>query len=423
MAEIGSYSPAFFKMTVNVDGDIDLNLMSPKEFSVFFHEYIHFIQDFTTAAGCRRIYVYGEYLRQSVTQTTNGANNTFQVPIIIQDYVNNVMPNMKLMDNLDGDRGDVEIKSINDVMLFPESIDDKDGGMVEYQMLTLDINQGDYLSVGTYAIKESMAYLVEKLCCSDYLRSPDFPYNIVRIISDFLLGDGALSDIVLLALCDISLLTSNPGLTFYRLLQSIKNGYIKAEEPEKLYDYFYNCSSKVYNTGQQVFSIADYLINAKFALETLKMYYAVEKLQDLNQWIDDAFSLGACFRIHRPYFFLEMARGKKDKDNEILQFFARNIGAPLMENKQGKMYKLKMSGAEPPTEYLYILEQIYHLFKFGTKACKLEKWCAQNPGTPKANYDERCKCAPWSRCHDKNLCPYALFWHHRNLSNFTPEFV
>ena len=34
MAEIGSYSPAFFKMTVNVDGDIDLNLMSPKEISV-----------------------------------------------------------------------------------------------------------------------------------------------------------------------------------------------------------------------------------------------------------------------------------------------------------------------------------------------------------------------------------------------------
>lgn len=165
MVEIGSYSPAFFKMTVNVDGDIDLNSMSSKEFSVFFHEYIHFIQDFTTAAGCRRIYVYGEYLRQSVTQTTNGANNTFQVPVIIQDYVNNVMPNMKLMDNLEGDRCDVEIKSINDVMLIPESIDDKDGVMVEYQMLTLDINQGDYLSVGTFAIKESMAYLVEKLCC------------------------------------------------------------------------------------------------------------------------------------------------------------------------------------------------------------------------------------------------------------------
>ena len=272
---LGYYSPAFFKMNVNVYGDIDLNSMSPRDFSVFFHEYIHFIQDFTTAACSRRIYVCGEYLRQSVTQTTNGANNTFRVPVTIHDYENNVLPNIKLMDNLEGDRNDLEIKSINDVMLFGESVDDKDGGKVDYEILTLDVNQGDYLTVGAYAIKESMAYLVEKL-------------------------------------------------------------------------------------------------------------------QDLNQWIEDVFSLGVCLRTHRPYFILEMARGKKDKDNKVLQFFAKNIGGPLMQNCQGQMYKLKMSGAEPPIEYLCILEQIYHLFKFGTKPCDLEKWCIKNPGTPEAKSDERC---------------------------------
>ena len=86
---LGSYSPAFFKMSVNVDGDIDLNSMSPKEFSIFFHEYIHFIQDFTTAACCRRIYVYGEYIRQSVIQITNGGKDTFQVPVMIPDIEHN----------------------------------------------------------------------------------------------------------------------------------------------------------------------------------------------------------------------------------------------------------------------------------------------------------------------------------------------
>ena len=420
---LGSYSPAFFKMNVNVYGDIDLNSMSPRDFSVFFHEYIHFIQDFTTAACSRRIYVYGEYLRQSVTQTTNVANNTFQVPVTIQDYENNVLTNIKLMDNLEGDKNDLEIKSINDVMLIGESVDDKDGCKVDYEILTLDVNYGDYLTVGAYAIKESMAYLVEKLCCSDYSKSPDFPYNIARILSDFILGDGTLSDIFLLALCDVSLLTSNPGLTYYHLLQAIKMGEIDIEEPEGIYDYFYNCKSRVYTTGQPVSSLEDYLTNAKLALETLKMYYSVEKLQDLNQWIEDVFSLGVCLRMRRPYFILEMARGKKDKDNKVLQFFAKNIGGPLMENCQGQMYKLKMSGLEPPTEYLYVLEQIYYLFKFGAKSCNLEKWCAQNPGTPKATSDDRCKCAPWSRCHDTNLCPYALFWHHRNLSNYTPVSV
>lgn len=417
---LGSYSPAFFKMNVNVNGDIDLNSMSPKEFSVFFHEYIHFIQDFTTAACCRRIYVYGEYLRHSVAKIINGNEKTFQVPIILSNFENNVLPNIKLLDHLEGDRSDVYIQSINDVTLLPENVDDKDGGKVEYEVLTIEINNGDYLTVGTFAIKESMAYLVEKLCCTDYSKSPDFPYNIARILSDFILGERILSDIVVLAICDVSLLTSNPGLTYYRLLLAIKRGDIDAEDPEAIYDYFYSSRSKVYNTGQPILSIFDYLTNAKLALETLKMYYAVDKLQDLNQWIDDVFSLGVSLRTYRPYFILEMARGKKDKDNEIIQFFAKNVGAPLMENCQGQMYKLKMAGAEPPTEYLYILEQVYYLFKFGSQACNLERWCMKNPGAPEAKSDGRCNSAPWSRCRDVNLCPYALFWHHRNLSDYTP---
>lgn len=201
----------------------------------------------------------------------------------------------------------------------------------------------------------------------------------------------------------------------------IRDGVLVVKRPEDIYDYFYQSHSITYDTGKVVLSITDYLQSACMALGTLKEYYALNRLKDLNEWLDKVFSIGAFFRFQRPYFMLEMARGAKDKANGVLQFFAKEIGSPLMENNQGQMFKLQLAGGEPPTEYLYVLEQIYYLFKEGKKECALKPWCTVKTGKPKAPADDRCDTAPWLRCRDKNLCPYAVFWHHRKLSNFVPQ--
>ncbi len=416
---LGSYIPAFFKMKVDVDGEINLNTMHPKDFSVFFHEYIHFIQDFTTAAGCRRIYVYGEYIRQCVKQITSGPH-TFEVPILIPKLENNVMPNIDVLDRVNGDvNGTISVIAIKDVDTCQEEVLDKDGNKIAFETLCVTTMGDMPITVGTFAIKENMAYLVEQLCTSDYVKSPDFPYNMARRVSDFILKK-QLDDIELLALCDVSLLTSNPGITFYRILCMVRDGMI-ITKPEDIYDYFYSCRSVKYDTGEEVLSITDYLMSANHALSALKQYYALEGLQDLNDWLDKVFSIGVAFRMQRPYFMLEMARAAKDKANGVLQFFAKEIGSPLMENNQGQMFKLRLPEGEAPTEYLYVLEQIYNLFYKGKKQCTLKSWCAQNPGQPSAPADDRCDAAPWSRCRDTNLCPYALFWHHRKLSEFSPR--
>jgi hypothetical protein len=117
---------------------------------------------------------------------------------------------------------------------------------------------------------------------------------------------------------------------------------------------------------------------------------------------------------------LEMAKEAKDQKNRVLQFFAKTLGSPLIENNQGQMYKLRMTEGEPPTEYLYVLEKILYLFRDGDIPCTMKPWCIQNPGQPVAPADSRCDEEPWARCHDKNLCPYALFWYHRGLDQFVP---
>lgn len=417
--DLGSYNFAFFKMKVNIDGDINLNTLSPKDFSVFLHEYIHFIQDFTTTSGCRRIYVYGEFVRQCIMQISSG-HKKFSVPISIPEYENNVMPNYVLMNKVEGDKTNMSVVKIKKIETDLNNIFDKNGNSLSFDTLIVETIGDMPISVGSHAIKESMAYLVEQLCSSDYEKSPDFPYNITRIISDFMLGENKLDNMELLALCDVSLLTSNPGLSFYRFLCMIHDGALIVNKPEDIYDYFYQSRSIKYESGQIVPSITDYLQNAYLALDALKKYYELEVLRDLNDWLDNVFACGTFFRTQQPYFMIDMARNAKDKNNSVLRFFAKVIGSPLIENNQGQMFKLQIQGGEPPTEYLYVLEQIFLLFKKGEKTCALKSWCSKKVGQLEAPADTRCDTAPWSRCRDKNLCPYALFWYHRKLSDYTP---
>ena len=48
---MGTYYPRFLEMYINTDKLVELPKLSRLELGTFFHEWIHFIQDLTTAYG------------------------------------------------------------------------------------------------------------------------------------------------------------------------------------------------------------------------------------------------------------------------------------------------------------------------------------------------------------------------------------
>ena len=66
----GEYYPAFFEMRLKVDHMIDLNTYTNAEFALFFHKYIHFLQDITTTYSLTNCYYIGEYIQSIVTDST-----------------------------------------------------------------------------------------------------------------------------------------------------------------------------------------------------------------------------------------------------------------------------------------------------------------------------------------------------------------
>lgn len=49
--ELGNYESSYFIMTVPTESDLEIRNMDDRDFAVFFHEYIHFLQDITSFYG------------------------------------------------------------------------------------------------------------------------------------------------------------------------------------------------------------------------------------------------------------------------------------------------------------------------------------------------------------------------------------
>ena len=66
---LGYYIPTFFEMQVDsTDDNMIISKMSDIDATILFHEYIHFLQDFTTYYGLNNLYVQSEYIHSVVNR-------------------------------------------------------------------------------------------------------------------------------------------------------------------------------------------------------------------------------------------------------------------------------------------------------------------------------------------------------------------
>ena len=409
--ELGNYYSSFFIMNVPTNADIDIRNMPDVDFAVFFHEYIHSLQDITSIYSYNAIFSHGEYIRKVITDIYKGPKQiTFPFQLI--DGADNVWLNKRITQQSLGDKSEqvvfllkktyIEYYKLNGIVSLPE-----------LQVDAITDNGLETITVGAYAIRENMAYLMERQCTTKYKTSKSFPYQIVELLANEICP-GKLTDLDLIALCDIALQSSVPGHSLYLLLETIGRGDWVVKRPEDIYDFF--LSKRLMFLGVEE-SVPQAMITAAYmAMDHLLSYVRVESLKpEFQQWILFTISAGLELRLRHPYFFLEMARGERDKKNVILQKIAKYIGSPQIINKLGKRFQLATNRPICRFEYLEAVKEIESLFEHGVKQCTLRPWCEMSPdGAP---VDERCDNSPWTRCNDKQLCPYGLLWTHWKLAD------
>ena len=114
---LGYYIPSFFEMHIdtNID-DLTINQLPIRDMTILFHEYIHFLQDFTTFYGLSAIYTHSEYLHSVVNRIYSNGSTSFLVPFEIKDNNDNVLLNRQISQLTLGDTSEIDVLKISDII-------------------------------------------------------------------------------------------------------------------------------------------------------------------------------------------------------------------------------------------------------------------------------------------------------------------
>ncbi len=426
-ANRGEYMPAFFEMYLKIDGEIDLNKLSEKDFSLFFHEYIHFLQDITTTYGLTTCYAYGEYVQSVVNDIYAKGQQIIEVPYIYDDNKDNIRLSEQIQ-NLTLGEWDSYIKTLEDVKVSFDECElefGKEQNLASITTVCIQANENDIISFGASAIKESIAYIMERYCCKEYERSDDFPYSSAEKVASAIFPDFGQRTLNVLALADCSLMFSNPGHVFVKMLYQFRK---KQYNPVKAQDIYSQLKNAKVNTGIKIFDYFEDVANE--ARKKLKSYYMGPEHPELHEayheWVDTIIDTALKIRKQTPSYLLDIIADSPVSTSGLFTEIVNDLGTPMMKNKQKDYYTIKPKGKLGwGVEVMKSVHQIYKILHDGNLQCSLYPWCLrsfqEHPEEKLNPTEDKCLHTPWVRASEEELCPLGLLWKNWNLAPYYPK--
>ena len=433
-SNLGEYMPAFFQMHLNVAGRIDLNTCSDRDFSLFFHEYIHFLQDLTTTYGLTQCFYVGEYIQAAVNDIYKQNKGEFTIPIRYNEpshhvRIADVITDITMGDcNSDVPKFNVENVSLNSLDNLPIH-----GSRINHiNVVDVESKEGDYFSFGAYAIKEGVAYILERIVTKDYETSQEFPYCSAEKIVEYLFPDFGKNILNVLALCDISLMFTNPAEIFYSTLTQLKSKKFVPQKPHDLYAQLKN--AKIGSLGITTDPFSHFKMVAEEARKKFKSYFHFDEFPELHQayyeWIDRLFDFSIKMRTTEPSFLLDLCNDGYVRFNDTFSRLVYNLGSPLIKNKSQDYFCIKPKGINGWTnEVLKSVSMIHELLHDGKLQCSLYPWCLNTDKEQNEEPEfvpinptiEVCLNKPWERWSFNDLCPFAILWKNWGLGGYIPK--
>ncbi len=219
---LGGYEPAFFRIELefpfhNAVHNL-LNLV-PKDLAVFIHEYIHFIQDISTFSGLNNAFVYSEYIHGAVTHIYKMPKGYIEVPLTLPSNYGNIELNQFVNEKgLGWTKEEVPNLFISRLRKNKIRVPYNSYLNTVDEVIIIQAN-GKTLPFGAHAIRESMAYILERSITSGSPSAPDYPYNAALAVAKHVYEDFCENELNVLALCDMCLQFSVPGRIFVETLE------------------------------------------------------------------------------------------------------------------------------------------------------------------------------------------------------------
>lgn len=425
------YRPSFFKMKIDLPIDMsNLNELPDGAFGLYFHEYIHFVQDISTIYGLMNISTINYYIQYCAHKIYTDKVNSFEVPITVQPK------------EIDKDFGhlNMQLRPI----YIGSSIKEKSKliSSFEYKLLDFEYETGKKitkvcirftdnesnkvreLEFGGNHVTEGMAYLCEQYHYKSILPDAEaYPYKIieelVKIEYPEIIGD----KYFLIMICDIALMSYHPGLSFIRLLKFYKSKQVHLIEnanPKEMYEMGMEEIKGSHVSFDELIEVVR---------KEIKKNFNADYFKPITDWIDTIFDRIKIFRTDVPNFVNDMVAFGKPTENQFFIMFMNIIGSPLVLNADDDATISLPNNFNPPLDnfnpsIFWAINQTLKVFSRPQKSqCELMNFCKNSRlKDPKINVDKNCIESPWLKTSDKDLCPFAQIWSHWALSDFSPKY-
>ena len=403
---VAHYKTSF--LCIDMQDEKDLSLSSLLKNPNYLHEYIHYIQDISSVFGLQNIAIYNEQVRNIITSAHHNVNKQIEVPFVVPegDYKNfHILYNH----SSGGERESFRvIREISNVEIYGKEISEV--------VVTLKINNNtefDYLTFGAYAINEYMANYLEYCLTGKMPLSDDYPYNFAKKIVEYICPKFAQEELNILALCDLSIQTHNPGVVFVKYLQFIQDSDWTPPKPEVIYEHFYQS-----NWPKTPFE-TEIINNANRTKASLLSYFENNcDFQNEMYWINTVILRACKYRLVDKYLILRIAKGGLAIDNELFLSLHKCIGTPNIINNIGDCVAY-LHDKKIDIMHLLALCQAIRIFDNDNNhnQCICHSICKKAD----LHINDKCSAAPWTRdMEDSTLCYFTRLWKHWKLNGYYP---
>jgi hypothetical protein len=437
---IGLYKPSFFYIHLERDEDFsDYKSLDDIPAAAYLHEYIHFLQDITTNSGFINIYNVSQYIKYCTKSIEETPEQRFHIPIMPHytfpiispmdvvwynidhqsKYFGGILPSGIVLTSFEGiEQRTVQFPQLNGI--------NKTSNQIQLKFKDQFGNKKDLL-FGSLAISEGMAWEIETYIYGNVLGEASlYPYHSVRLVLKELFPELLDDPLVIVALCDASLLDFNPGRLFVELVNILKRTGRKSFEPNEVYETLKQFQFDVDGATNYI-SLLENM--ADRAIVSINEYFTTNLFKDTPIWIEHNIKQAVGLRKSNPLFVVNLMTNQKISNNKAFDEVYNSIGAPFVTNRLDQAFFSSTLNNKYDIfpEYLFAINQFYKLFyskDISNSACQLKKWCKESCvllGIADFT-DTRCDEVPWTRAldSDPNLCTYGRMWKTWGLSNKSP---
>ena len=403
---LGIYKPSFFYMELGVETEFEDILKNKSSESVFFHEYIHFLQDVLTIYGINNTRS-NFLLLQNAISFMQGIRKTLKyLPLEIKSKHEEDF--RKIFEYTYGinDRNTFNMLNKCSRIVDLERKEERlNNNLVVIYNVFLDGIKSPY-QLGARDIKESMAYLLQKwVYGNDIPNPPVCPYKTIEMLADYCCPASFPEKIYLIALCELSLQCANPMMFFMETLDIFsKENYIPnniTEFGDKIMSgKKIECNGIEYSDCKSLYnSIADDLIDQLHVL--FKDDFFSKAMLWLNKLLGNAKQMVSKETLSITMLFIS------NGVSNFHEIVTSILGAPIIYIKDKKTgYFFNVYEASGDLYFLRVLERFRDSLYYGT-SCWLDEYCKEIFKNLKTydHTDNNCREHPTKR--KQQNCPFV----------------